>query len=142
MNSPIPHYLGFNGPGLHDETIKQIVVFTFVIAIIAIRNFSRLKRQKMWHDTARAAIEKGQPLPPELTYGRWRNGPRFAGGWPLSRGLILIAVGVSFYLMDKPGLRAWAPLPLCLGAAFLVISLISFLRANASDGPQIPGDKV
>ncbi len=142
MNCLIPHYLGFSGPGAQEETIKLLVIFSFVIVVIAIRNFTRLQRQKLWHETARAALDKGQPLPPDFISGRWENGPRFAGGWPLSRGLILIAVGVSFHLIDKPGLRAWAPLPLCVGAAFLVISLISFFRANASDRPRTPGDRV
>ncbi len=51
------------------------------------------KEQELWHETARIAIEKGQPVPPgpsEIKSGGKRNDIRV--------GLILIAVGLGVYL--------------------------------------------
>lgn len=118
---------------------NQAIVFAFVIIIIAIANLRRIKQQKMWHETVRQAIDKGQPLPATMAYG----GPfgrsfRYRGLWPLYRGLVLIAVGIGFYLVHSQWANRWAPLPICIGAALLLIGLFNCFRSPDNSDPQNP----
>lgn len=112
---------------------KLLIIFAFVAVIIGMRTLSRMQRQKLWHETARAAIDKGQPLPPTFA-GRYRMWGRYAEPFVWCRGLVWIAVGVGLRLVGSDGVRDWAPLPICVGAALLVIGLIQALWANKNDG--------
>ena len=40
-----------------------VLVFLFVLAVVVIKQIASWHQRKLWHETARAALEKGQPLP-------------------------------------------------------------------------------
>ena len=125
--------------------LHLLVIFTFVIVIVAITRFFRWKRQQLWHETARLALEKGQPLPPDaLSYdrcgGSWRYG--FGPMGELRRGLILIAVAGGLYLGLQGDSRAWAALPGLIGVANLLFALFSWMRPTPPPQPRDPASKV
>jgi hypothetical protein len=98
-------------------------------------------QRRLWHETARAALEKGQPLPPypgeqeqEITKSCHENAMnqasarnnfrRFRWRRDLRGGLVLLAVGLAFYAARPP---SWTPLwnlaiyiPGFIGAALLL----------------------
>jgi hypothetical protein len=121
----------------HEWTL--LIIFVFVAAIVGMKTFFRMQREKLWHETARAAIDKGQPLPPAAAnwsgYGRWG---RCGGAWVWGRGLIWIAFGVGLYLVDKGGIGKWAPLPFCIGVAMLVVGLIQSFCSSKDDNSGNP----
>lgn len=123
---------------LDSEQVKLLIIFGFVIVLVAIRSVARIQRQKMWHDTVRAAIDKGQPIPDALAkMPAWSRG-RCCGPWMWYRGLIWIAVGIGLYLVNSGGVRQWAPLPICVGAALLIGGVVSSLVGNRHRDPQNP----
>jgi hypothetical protein len=73
--------------------LVPIAVFTFVGAIVISAMYFKHQRQRMWHDTARLALEKGQPLPSMPDEG---GQPRKASD--VKAGLVLIAVGIGLSL--------------------------------------------
>ena len=103
-------------------------------------------QRRLWHETARAAIEKGQPLPPypgaqkDETEKSWHefaknqasahhNFRRSRWRCDLRRGLVLLAIGLAFYAARPP---SWTPLwnlaiyvPGFIGAALLLNALFS-----------------
>ena len=121
----------------HEWTL--LVIFAFVAAIVAMKTVFRMQRQKLWHETARAAIDKGQPLPPAPAYwsgcGRWS---RYGGAWVWARGLIWIAFGIGLHFVNSGGARQWAPLPICIGAAMVVVGLIQAMGSNRNDNSGNP----
>ena len=69
MTHPLDSLFLMNIPffaDLNPEQLRLLIVFGFFIVLVAIRSFARFQRQKMWHDTVRAAIDKGQPIPDML----------------------------------------------------------------------------
>src|ERR1700757_2975043 len=89
------------------ETMKEAVdvlipiSFFAMIAVIVIvpRYLKSLERQKM-AETVRAAIDKGQPLPPEVVEALTpaRRKPRTPGS-DLRRGVTLVAVALGLVAM-------------------------------------------
>ena len=118
----------------HD--IDLIVLFGFVIAVIAIQAIARWQRDRLWHETARVALEKGQPVPPlddPRAYRKYRRCGRRGFG---PRGLIAITVGLGLYFIHPDGLGRWWLLPVFVGIAQLVCWGISSL----TDGNRDPRD--
>ena len=103
------------------------VVFgcTVPIAIVAIVFYARHRRLKMHHETIRAMIEKGMPIPPEMVAGTrsdlllGNSDPRPARG-DFRGGLILVAVGSALLMIA--GKVGW--ILVFIGAARLVIWLV------------------
>jgi hypothetical protein len=95
-------------------------VFGFTAIVVFTSVYFRHRARQMRHETIRLALEKGQPLPPELL-GVLRE-PEPARG-DLQRGVKLIAVGIGLsvflFLMHK---HAWPVglILLALGAGYLV----------------------
>lgn len=102
------------------------------------------RRREMWHETARIALEKGQPLPPldpslmqeevEVAKEKARDGNHDVRG-----GLVLIAVGFGLYLMLDTlshNLRFVGAIPGFIGVALLVYALCATLfgRKNPDSG--------
>jgi hypothetical protein len=54
------------------------------------------QRRRLWHETARLAIEKGQPIPPHPDEPKPTR--RDAAQRDLRAGLVLIAVGAGTYI--------------------------------------------
>ena len=144
MTHPLDSLFLMNIPffaDLNPEQLRLLIVFGFFIVLVAIRSFARFQRQKMWHDTVRAAIDKGQPIPDALAkMPSWRRG-QCGGPWMWYRGLIWIAVGVGLYLVDTGGVRQWAPLPICVGAALLIGGVVSSLIGNKHRDSQNPSSE-
>jgi len=95
------------------------------IAIVAIVFYARHRRLKMHHETIRAMIEKGMPIPPEMAAGTrsdlllGNTDPR-PGRSDFRGGLILVAVGSALLMIA--GKVGW--ILVFIGAARLVVWLV------------------
>lgn len=69
------------------------VVFGFTLAIVVAVLYARHRVRQMRHETIRLALEKGQPLPPELLE------PPAARASDLGRGVKLLALGLGLSAM-------------------------------------------
>jgi hypothetical protein len=117
--------------------------FWVVMAVIVIvtRYFRSRERQEMQR-TIRAAIEHGQPLPPEMIDAmtrdaRWSPRPRN----DLRNGVILVFIGASLaafgYILGlnpdaedaRYPMMAIGAIPGCLGVAFLLVGLFTGKRS-------------
>ncbi len=107
-----------------------LMVFGMPVAIVALFVALRHRRNRMLHETLRAMVEKGVPIPPELLSGGGAALASVSNSAPqghrdLRWGLVLIALGAGLYvLVGKVGL-----IPLFIGVALLVVWLIG-LMAN------------
>lgn len=109
------------------------VVFTAAAAIVFIALYFHNQRRRQWHETARIALEKGQPIPEALT--ERAEGTREVGRPGSSRndirsGLILIAVGFGLYFGFTTGAMQGVPLigayvPGFIGVALLINGIIT-----------------
>jgi hypothetical protein len=104
-----------------------IVVFSCPVAIVGLVAYFRARKQKQLHETLRAMIEKGVPIPPELLRSptaapdaseAGRDDPQTA----LRQGLFLVALGVGIgaWLLIKSS-DSWGLgfIPFLIGLAFL-----------------------
>ncbi|WP_122465476.1 MULTISPECIES: DUF6249 domain-containing protein [Brevundimonas] len=119
--------------------------FLMVVAIVVWPKIIRAREQAEMQATVRAALEKGQPLPPELIEAMTRNVPEAPPKRPSSRardirqGIIWLAVGVGIALFSIVSDFGWndgwvganqsllgiATIPATIGAAFLVLGLLN-----------------
>jgi len=103
-------------------------------------------RQRQWHETARLALEKGQPLPQSLddsdshkVQGR-PEGP----GRDLRAGLICIGTGAGLFLFFDALLGRWmayvGAIPGFIGIALVLYAILdlAFGRKNASTSDRPP----
>ena len=95
-------FLGFYGFGPFSIPIAGMA---FVLGIILIGALEKAHREKLRHDTIQRALEKGQPLPPELFGQPGKSLPPefFQQFAPRARddrrgGLIAIAVGIGVFV--------------------------------------------
>jgi hypothetical protein len=115
------------------------VVFgcTIPIAIVAIIFYSRHRRLKMHHETIRAMVEKGLPIPPELV-AAVRSQTVIVDNWAGPEGVVsarrdfragLILVGVGAGLLMVAGKVGW--ILVFIGAARLVFWLVEGRKPKA-----------
>ena len=102
------------------------------VAIVGIILLVRHQRNRMLHETIRAMVEKGVPIPPDLlagggaTLGNTAH-PARRGYNDLRGGLILIAVGGGVMMISGK----WGSIPLLIGVAMIVAWLIgSKMKTN------------
>jgi hypothetical protein len=116
--------------------ISVLAVFGCPVAILGLIFYFRHRRNRMLHETLRAMIEKGVPIPPELVSG---GGRALAGGsyWTnrgnndLRYGLILIALGIGLLVLaGRIGL-----IPLFIGVAMIAAWLIVKRTQNNQTPP-------
>ena len=87
------------------------------------------RRKQMWHETARLALEKGQPLPPlEIDEARVeRAAPREAAWDDIQAGAICIATGAGLYLFlggfINAGLGYVGAIPGFIGVALVLVGI-------------------
>ena len=99
------------------SVLVSAVIFGFTLAIVVAVLYARHRARQMRHETIRLALEKGQPLPPELLE------PPAARASDLARGVKLFALGLGLslmlFLMEK---RAWPAglILVALGLGYLV----------------------
>jgi Domain of unknown function (DUF6249) len=97
-------------------------------AVIFIIFQSAHRREKLWHETARVALEKGQPLPPmpaEAAPSPVKAGPPN----DIRTGLVLVALGAGLYLFLDTfvarNLGYVGAIPGFIGLALLFYGLLS-----------------
>jgi hypothetical protein len=101
------------------------------IVIVALAFYFRHRKNKMLHETIRAMVEKGVPIPPEMfksadpVYKRPRN--------DLRTGLILIGIGSGLVFLHTSGAGF---IVLFLGVAFLIASFFEKRNPNDEQPPK------
>jgi hypothetical protein len=118
----------------NDSNVLQlIVIFSFVIIVVLMKSIARNRRTKMWHETARVALEKGQLLPPATYLNCSSKDPKRI----LLGGLILIGIGAALYLAPIQQGGPWVgAIPGFIGLAMVVFCLIT--RGAGGPGTQGP----
>ena len=121
------------------EILVPLTFFAMIAAIvIAPRYFRSIERQKM-ADTVRTAIEKGQPLPPEMMEAMTLDGRRPVAlpstQRDLRTGIIWVGVAVGLAMFgvamgfEEPDatypLLAIAAFPGFIGLAFIILSFVN-----------------
>ena len=91
------------------------------LAGIIIGGIDKLQKRRLRHELLRVALEKGQPLPPELLDER----PIKEARDDRRSGLIALAVGGALFfflnaLVHEPGVKWVALIPGCIGLALLL----------------------
>jgi hypothetical protein len=131
----VPTFATHRGERAVDLVGLVAVVFgcTIPIAIVAIVFYFRHRRLRMHHETIRAMIEKGQPIPPEMAAGL-RSQTLIVDNWTVPEGsaqltsarrdfrsgLILTAVGAALLMIV--GKVGW--ILVFIGAARLIFWLV------------------
>jgi hypothetical protein len=131
--------------------LNVYVILSFVVAVIAITRFFRWKREQLWHETARLALEKGQPIPqsdrlarpgcdPSQRHWRDRSSPWF----DLRRGLVLMAIGAALYLALPGNSRMYAAIPGFIGVVTVIFALLTMKVPDKGPDspPRQPSDRV
>lgn len=99
------------------------------------------QRQRMRHETARIALEKGQPVPEFAEHTRFHpSAPKEdLGRRDLRDGLVLIAVGAGIYLfftsVGAAEARFLGAIPGFIGVALLVNALFTALLPRKDPRP-------
>ncbi len=128
--------------------IMPVASLIFVVAIIAIRKNAETQRQKLWHETARVALEKGQPVPlaPSFKSEEEKKQNESPIARDIRAGLILFAIGGGLYFGSRqiqfgPGLFAFY-IPIFIGVALLLNAGLSMLlgKKHGSDN-KTPSSK-
>jgi hypothetical protein len=119
------------------EILIPLAPFIMVVAIVAIPAWLKSRDRREMQATLRSAIEKGQPLPPEVIESITRDNvrPPATAARDLRTGVILLAVaigvaimgyGVSFNHTDAfYVLSGLAAIPGMIGLAFIVLSVFN-----------------
>ena len=121
-----------------EEILVPIGLFAMIAAIVIVPNWLRTRERQEMQATVRAAIEKGQPLPPELIEAlsrdvRVRRVP--SAQRDLRIGVILLAVagGVALTGVALGGINdnamfgtvSGAAIPGMIGLAFVILSFFN-----------------
>jgi hypothetical protein len=96
------------------------------IVIIAVVFYFRHRKNQMLHETVRAMVDKGVPIPPEM-FKSVDNGSKRPRN-DMRTGLILIGIGSGLVFLHTSGAGF---IVLFLGAAFLIASF--FDKKNRTD---------
>ena len=83
-----------------DDVLVPLFFFSFLTAIIIVPAVLRYRDRARLHDTMRLAIERGEPMPPELIESLqkgWRTTP--SPYRDLRRAVIFIGVGLGLIAM-------------------------------------------
>ncbi|AQR62197.1 hypothetical protein BZG35_11490 [Brevundimonas sp. LM2] len=119
------------------EVLIPLAPFIMVIAIVVVPAFLRSRERREMQATLRTAIDKGQPLPPEVIEALSKDGVKApaTAARDLRVGVILLAVsigiaimgyGVSFEEMDALyPIAGLAAIPGMIGLAFIVLSFFN-----------------
>jgi len=98
-------------------------VFGGGTVIVGLFLYFRYRRNKMLHETLRAMVDKGVPIPPELLGAPQQNTPpRIRSGVrnDFLIGLVLVAVGLGLSMLLEGPARKFGFIPLFIGVAFLI----------------------
>ena len=98
------------------------------------------QRQRLWHETTRIALEKGQPVP---VYQEDRESPQTQSTelrqHDLRGGLVLIAVGAGLYLflgaVSNKSVAALGYIPGLIGVALILHWIFAKVSTKKADLP-------
>ena len=110
-------------PGLGAAIVIIAILSPFlcIFSICALLFYFRSRRNRMLHETIRAMVEKGVPIPPELLMGNALGGGRLRRlRSDLRTGLVLLFLGVAIYVSHG----RFGLIPALMGAAFLLVWLV------------------
>ena len=136
---PIAGILGLGLPELFTLLLVLGLTLVLPISLVAMSLYFKHRQRQMWHETARLALEKGQPIPTQGAPDAFRDRPH-GGGTDLNHhdlrgGLVLMAVGLGLYWFIGPV----GYIPGFIGVALVVYALISrIFPAKKSDNPPAP----
>ena len=106
------------------ETVAQELVplafFGMIVTIVGLGLFAAHRKNRMLHETIRAMVEKGQPIPPELLNPDKRS---HKAGNDMGRGLTLVGLGLGLMIfLYVQNNHNWAVgmIPMLMGIAFLI----------------------
>lgn len=121
-----------------EDILVPIGLFAMIAAIVIVPNYLRLRERREMQATVRAAIDKGQPLPPELIEALskdFRSRKVSSAHRDLRIGVILLAVagGVALTGVALGGINdnamfgtvSGAAIPGMIGLAFVILSFFN-----------------
>jgi len=112
---------------LIQNLVAILSFFGTIIAVVGVIAYARNRKKNMLHETLRAMIEKGAPIPTELIAKP--NRARRPGG-DLRWGLVLTALGIGVMaIAGKIGL-----IFLLVGVAFLIVWMVE--KKNRNNEPS------
>lgn len=111
------------------------VIFGSIASIFIVPSYFRSREREQQQATIRAAIERGQPLPPELIDAMTRNvRPRPTAANDLRTAIVWLGLGIGIAAFFVVGSYVWAnemlpvatigAIPGFIGLAFLVMALV------------------
>lgn len=123
------------------EELIPIALFAMIAAIVIVPSYLKSRERKEMQGTLRAAIDKGQPLPPEVIEALSKDNikPPATAARDLRLGVILLAISIGIglfgYAFNFVGGfdqgRAVAPIiglaaiPGMIGLAFCILSIFN-----------------
>jgi hypothetical protein len=126
--------------------IVVAIVFGSIVSIILGPGYLKSRERRELQETVRAAIDKGQPLPPEVIEAMGKEATRNVSSRTrdIRRGIIWLAVGVGLAAFGFIGEMGWsndswgdgpahignglfglACIPTTVGLAFIVLSFFN-----------------
>ena len=125
--------------------LVPITLFLVGLLIVTAVLYFRNQQRKLWHETARIALEKGQPIPAIPTAleadAMFKPAPKAHnnGHGDVRAGLILLAISAGLYF-GREGIHipmAGVYIPGFIGLAILLNALISYLitKKNLPEKP-------
>jgi len=119
------------------EILIPLAPFIMVVAIVAIPAWLKSRDRREMQATLRSAIEKGQPLPPEVIESITKDNvkPPATAARDLRTGVILLAVAIGIAIMGYAlrfnamdafyAVSGLAAIPGMIGLAFIVLSIFN-----------------
>ncbi|MEN5147377.1 DUF6249 domain-containing protein [Brevundimonas diminuta] len=119
------------------EVLIPLAPFLMVVAIVVIPAWLKSRERREMQATLRSAIEKGQPLPPEVieTISKENVKPPATAARDLRTGVILLSVAVGIaifgYAVSFAEMDAYYPIvgiaaiPGMIGLAFIILSFFN-----------------
>jgi hypothetical protein len=139
MTSVFPHFIAdlTTLPWVAIIAVGGSLLLTIVVIIGGL--IIAHHRQQLWHETARLALEKGQPLPTEVKETHATPPADRGPGADLRAGLICIGVGVGLFLFFDAligrGMAYVGAIPGFIGVALVLYAILSRSIAPKSNPP-------
>jgi len=140
LHFPLAGILGLGGAEIGFMFALVGMLFGGVMGIAGM--YFHHQRQKLWHDTARIALEKGQPIPPrdgDYEDDEKSPGIKSRANHDVRGGLVLIAVGAGLWLTLSGiagNLRYVGAIPGFIGVALLLYALLAAIFGRKNEPPR------